>query len=215
MGRNEANTSVSHTNSVQQIIESERATWKAILQMQAADDINPDGVFVDDSRYGSIHPQKRAHSYVLAYHNMMANKTYWIKAGDLWQEEIVLENGDAYRVDVPRDSTIELDGGDLSIHNIPTNEEKLTLETLGHRWAFRYVTVERSETGSYGETLNRAERKRVWLPPKAIYKAFEQLEEVRSQIGIAAEIETPGWRSEEPLSLTEEEWDEHRNVADD
>jgi hypothetical protein len=202
---------IAHTSTVRQIIESQQATWKAILNLQATDDMNPDGVFVESNRFGSLHPQKKAHTYLLGYHNLMANKTYWAKAKDVWQEELKLENGDEYEIEVPENDTLSLNGSDLTLDNVDTDTETITLETLSHNWAFRYVTVERAVSDSFQEEQLQNERKRVWLSPRGIQLAFEQLEEVRSKIGIAAEIETPGWRSDEPLSLTEEEWKEHLN----
>lgn len=203
--------SISHVQTVNQIIEAQQATWKAIMRLRGKDDINPDGVFVDPDAFKRVHPQKKAHAYLLSYHNTLANKTYWVKARDLWQENLTTDDGDEYTVTVPDTDIAEVEG-EITLEKMPTTEEQISLEMLNHRWSMRHITVEQVTRDSYYGAQTERVRKRIWLPPRALNLAFEQLEEVRTKIKLGADVKAPAWRSEEPLSLTPEEWDEHRNV---
>lgn len=209
-GRNE-NHSVSHIRTVQQIIEAVQATWKALMKLRGEDNINPDGVFVNSDKYRRSHPQKKAHALLLGYHNTLANKTYWVKARDLWQENLLEANGDEYTITVPESDTVSVDGN-VEIDKMDTKEEPINLEMLNRRWSMRYIKVEQIQKDSFYGAQTETVQKRLWLPPKALNLAFEQLEEVRTKIKLGADVKAPGWRSEEPLSLTPEEWDEHREV---
>lgn len=203
--------SVSHVKTVQQIMEAQVATWKALMRLRSEDEVNPDGVFVDADAFRRVHPQKKAHAYLLGYHNTLANKTYWVKARDLWQENLTTDTGEEYTITAPDTDSVEIQGK-VKLEKMPTREEPISLEMLNRRWSMRHITVHKVVKDSFAGAQTETMQKRVWLPPRAMNLAFEQLEEVRTKIKLGADVKAPGWRSEEPLSLTPEEWDEHRNV---
>lgn len=194
---------VSHTSAVRAIVESAQQTYQALLKLQALDDINPDGILLQNNQRGSIHPQKAAHAYLLGYHYQLSKNTYTVKAKDYWESPLTLENGTEYQITVPTKDTVTLpkDTEEFSLNDVDTDTETLSLENLSHRWAFRYITIQRNVDNPYdsqGEHTTST-RRRLWLPPRALHLAFEQLEDVRAKINLAAEIETPGWHSEEPI----------------
>lgn len=185
--------SASHTSSVRQIIEAAQNTWQALLQLQASDQVNPDGVFIDGGYRSNLHPQKKAHSHLLGYHQLIANKTYTVRAQDMWEQPVKTEGGHTYRVEVPEHETVYLDNETLELANIETTHERITLETLNHRWGMRYITVNKTVRGSYGSEERDITQRRLWLPPKGLQLAFEQLEDVRASVGLAAELGTPDY----------------------
>lgn len=195
--------SASHTSSVRQIIEAAHNTWQALLQLQASDDVNPDGVFVQTHDYGSIHPQKKAHSHLIGYHQLIANKAYTVRAQNMWEAELKTEAGKIYQIDVPASETVYLDDESLELANVKTVTETLTLEQLNHRWGMRYITVERLSRGSWGDSEKTVEQRRLWLPPKGIELAFEQLEDVRAKIGLSADLGTPDYHEKTVLDPAE------------
>lgn len=201
MSQKDNNESANHAATVRHILESAEQTWQALLQLEAADDINPDGVFIPRQNHGEMHAQKIAHIHVIGYQQRLANKTYTVRASNLWQDPITDERGNPIEVRVPKSETVSIDGsGGLSIDDVgETRVEKVTPETLHHRWSQRFVTVERMETGSWGEQRGGTETQRVWLPPRAISGVFDRLEDVRTKIGFGAEVATPDWRSEQVL----------------
>jgi len=201
--RGSSDGGTAHQQSVHQILEAAQMCWKAVTTLQASDDINPDGIFIEDTRRGEMHPQKKGQAYLLAYHQQMSNKTYWINAQDLWQEPLQDESGEPYTATVPENREIEVTDGALTLDSIETAEEQVTLETLSHRWAMRYVSVERQVSDSWGGDEPVAEQKRVWLPPKAIMYAFEQLEEVRTKIDLGADVQAPPFNAQKVLDPTE------------
>lgn len=194
---------VSHTNAVRSIVEAAQQSYQALLKLQALDDINPDGILVDDDGYGGIHPQKAAHSYLLGYHYQLSKKSYTVNAQDYWQESLAGEDGETYTITVPSETDVSLsaDEGEFSLDAVETTSEELSLENMSHRWAFRYITITREVDSPYDERgwHKETQRRRLWLPPRALHLAFEQLEDVRAKINLAAEIETPGWHSQEPI----------------
>lgn len=192
-----------HNTTVRQVIEAAHTTWQALLQLQAADDINPDGVFVPKTQYGDVHPQKQVHARLLGYHQLIANKTYTIRAQDMWTEQIVDEKGSPYMVEVPADDIVHVDGDEVTLEAIETAEEPLTLETLHYQWGMRYITVEQTQTGSYGRETGETHQRRIWMPPRAMQLAFEQLEDVRAKIGFGADLPKPDWRAEKVLDPQE------------
>lgn len=197
-------SSASHTSTVRQIVEAASNTWQALLHLQASDTVNPDGVFItEDTHHGSVHPQKKAHSHLLGYHSLIANNTYTVRAQDLWQEPLQSETGHPYFVEVPGEDTVTLDSDNLELSKVETDLEKLTLETLSHRWGMRYITVEQVTRGSYGGVERSVEQRRIWLPPKAMELAYEQLEDVRAKIGLGAELGTPDYHETTVLDPTE------------
>ena len=161
--------------------------------MQAADEINPDGVFVRDERHGTTHPQKQAHSHLLGYHQLIANKEYTVRAQDMWQEELKDRAGHTYEVTVPANRVVDLDADTLTLDSIETTTEALSLETLHYRWGLRSIEVRHERRDSWSGAVTNTSRERVWLPPKGIQLAFEQLEDVRAKIGLAAELGTPDY----------------------
>lgn len=199
MARSNEDSAASHSSTVQQIVQSAQRTWQALLQLQAADEINPDGVFVQDER-GSTHPQKQAHSHLLGYHQLIANKEYTVRAQDMWQEELQDRAGHTYEVTVPAKNVVELDADTVTLDAIETTTETLSLETLHYRWGLRSIEVHHERRSSWGDTVTDTSRERVWLPPKGIQLAFEQLEDVRAKIGLAAELGTPDWHGDKVLS---------------
>lgn len=200
---NQTDKGPNHNATVRQVIEAAHNTWQALLQLQAADDINPDGVFVPPRKYGDVHPQKQVHARLLGYHQLIANKTYTIRAQDMWTEQIVDESGHPYMVEVPAEETVHVNGDDLSLTAIDTEVEPLTLETLHYRWGMRYITVQHSRTGSYGRETGEVEQRRIWMPPRAMQLAFEQLEDVRAKIGFGADLPTPDYHEKTVLDPTE------------
>lgn len=200
----ENDASANHSETVRQVLQSAQRTWEACLNLEAADDINPDGVFVPAQDYGDMHPQKAAHTHLLGYHQLIANKAYTVRAQDLWTEEVTDEAGHAIEVAVPATDHIYLDAGEsLAIGNVPTETETITLETLHHKWSQRAVTVESRERGSWGDQLGETTTRRVWLSPRAIVAAFDQLEDVRAKIGFGADLPTPDWRAQKVLDPNE------------
>jgi len=189
-----------HQKSVARILDTAHQAWQALTELQATDHINPEGVFA--SAAGEQNPQKRAHDWVMGYRNLIGNKTYWIQAKDLWQDPITDERGRAYQATVPVEDVIHIDGN-LAIDAVETETEKITLETLHHRWALRDVTVVRQEQSTWGSGETIREQRRVWLPPKAIMLLFDRLEDLRSTIGLGADVEPPGFSAEKVLDPTE------------
>lgn len=202
MSRSNDDKSVSHSSAIRQIVNSAEKTWQALLQLQAADDINPDGVFVDPNPQ-RMHPQKQAHSHLLGYHQLIANKEYTVRAQDMWEQELEDDAGHVYQIEVPKAHTVHIDGDDVTLDDIETREEPLSLETLHWQWGLRYIEVVSELRGSYGDRETTVNRKRIWLPPKGIQLAFEQLEDVRAKIGLGAELGTPDWRAEKVLDPEE------------
>jgi hypothetical protein len=134
---------------------------------------------------------------------LIANKTYTIRAQDMWTEPIENEKGNPYEVTVPDDNTVHVNGDELSLESVETTTERLSLETLHYRWGMRYITVKHTRRGSYGHESGEVDQKRVWLPPRAMQHAFEQLEDVRAKIGFGADLPKPDWRSEKVLDPNE------------
>jgi len=205
MSRETESTAVSHTNAVKDIIEVSRQSAKALLQLQSSENINPDGVFVDQTTRGSNkHPQIVAHSHILAYQYQLAKNTYTAQAADLWENPIATEAGRPYEVTVPATTEITLTDDDddrVDLNTVPTTTEELKLETLSYRWSFRTVNIRYDINTPYRETDDmKTETKRVWLPPRGLQSLFERLEDVRDKLGLAADTEEPTWRSDEPLS---------------
>lgn len=196
-------TAVSHTHAVKAITQAAQNAYESLLQLQSVDDINPDGVFVHDTRGSGLHPQKAAHSYVLGYHYQLAKKSYWIKAKDNWQEDLTGDAGETYEATVPAEDEFTITTEDAStavtLSDVETTAEPLSLESLSHRWSYRHVTINYKQESPYRERTTTTEKRRVWLPPRGMQLAFEQLENVRAKIGLGADIETPGWRSDEPV----------------
>jgi len=201
--RGNSDDGTAHQKSVHQILEAAQATWKAVTKLQAESDINPDGIFIEELRRRQVHPQKQAQAHLLGYHQLIANKTYWINAQDLWQEELANERGEEYTVRVPKDPEITVKGAGIDLENVETQEETLSLEKLSHRWSMRYVTVNKVTSDSWGSDETIVERKRIWLPPKAILYAFEQLEEVRTKIDLGADVQAPPFNAEKVLDPAE------------
>lgn len=194
--------STAHTKSVTAIMKAAQSAWQAVTKLQAEDSVNPDGVFAED-RNGSMHPQKESHARLMGYHNLLANKTYWIGAAELWQEPLKLETGDPYQAVVPASKEVTVGDNELRMQDLETKRETISLETLSHRWAMRYITVNRTKKGSWGSENKTVQQKRVWLPPRAIMLAFDRLEEVRAKINMGADLDTPDWRAEKVLDPTE------------
>lgn len=192
---------VAHNNTVRKILESSHATWKSLLELQATDNMNPDGIFLDPEVHANRHPQKRAHSQLIGYHQLIANKTYTIKADDLWREELQQENGDVYEVEVPENGEVQVDD-EVSLETIETKKEAISLETLHHRWGMRYIDVVQYVESSWGGRQTEHYQRRVWLPPKAIALAFEQLEEVRSKVNLAADVDADDWKGHKVLNAS-------------
>jgi hypothetical protein len=204
MAKNSTSTAVSHTNAVKDIVQAGRNAYEAILKLQSVNDINADGVFVESTRGSEPHPQKAAHAYLLGYHYQLAKKSYWINAKDYWQDPVTDDAGNPYLAVVPDGTDFEITkespDDSITLDDISTKTEKLRLETVGHRWSFRTVTFRYNASSPYRESDEmHAEQKRVWLPPRGLQLLFEQLENVRSKIGLAADVEEPGWRSDEPV----------------
>lgn len=202
MSRSADEKSVSHSSAIRQIVNSAENTWQALLQLQAADDINPDGVFVEPNN-SRVHPQKQAHSHLLGYHQLIANKEYTVRAQDMWEEELKDESGYTYQIKVPEKNRVHIDSDTLTLDDIDTDTEALSLETIHLNWGLRYIEVVSEKSWSYGNRETDVSRKRVWLPPKGIQLAFEQLEDVRAKIGLGAELGTPDWRAEKVLDPME------------
>lgn len=197
---------VSHRSASQAIDEISTYTWQSIVKMQASEHTDPDCIFDPPGI------QRQSHAYLLGYHHRIANKTYTVNAQDYWEPEIKTKNGDTYEIETPEEHTIDLDEHDsLTADTVPTQTEKFSLETLSDRWTMRQLRTVYTQSDSYGTGERVQEMKKLWLPPRAIVLAYEQLEDVRAKIGLAADIETPGWRSDEPLihGKTEYEgWDD-------
>jgi len=204
MSKQSESTAVSHTNAVKDIIEVSRQSSKALLQLQSSENINPNGVFVDQTTRGSnTHPQIVAHSHILAYQYQLAKNTYTAQAADLWQNPIETEAGRPYKIMVPEKTQITLtdDNDRVDLNTIPTTTEELKLETLSYRWSFRTVNIQYNTNTPYRETDDiKTDTKRVWLPPRGLQLLLERLEDVRDKLGLAADIDEPTWRSDEPLT---------------
>lgn len=203
MARDET-ASASHTSTVRQIVEAAEKTWQALLQLQASSKVNPNGVFVEEDSYRqSMHPQKKAHSYLLGYHQLIANKTYTVRAQDLWEEPLKHKTGHVYTAEVPANTVVELDGRELELANIETRSEAISLETLHYHWGMRHISVKRVKGDSWEDEELKMEQERVWLPPKAIELAYERLEDVRAKIDLGAELGKPDWHADKVLDPTD------------
>jgi len=204
MSKQTESTAVSHTNAVKDIIEVSRQSAKALLHLQSSENINPDGVFVEESTRGSNkHPQIVAHARILAYQYQLAKNTYTAQAADLWENPIKTEAGRPYEVSVPEQTQITLtdDNDRVDLNTISTTTEELKLETLSYRWSFRTVNIQYNTNTPYRETDDiKTDTKRVWLPPRGLQLLLERLEDVRDKLGLAADIDEPTWRSDEPLT---------------
>jgi len=194
---------IAHSNTVRQILEAAQNTWRAVSQMESEDQLHPDGVFLDADGYGDKHIQKRAHTHLMSYHKLVASKQYWIHADEKWQAYIKDRHGKELTITVPEKDEIHVDQDGVSIGDIETVEEPVSLELLSDRWSFRYVDVVSELPNSYGTTEEMREKKRVWLPPRAIALLFEQLEAVRAEIQLGADIDAKGWRADKVLDPTD------------
>jgi hypothetical protein len=136
----------------------------------------------------------------------VANKSYWPKEKDLFQENLKLPDGTEYEAQVPEESeySIHTERGDpesvpIQLHDIETDGEKLSLETLNHRWEDRQIVVHVESDSPYHETERVTRTVDLWLPPKAMSLAFKQLDELAGNLNFLAEPkdELPVWGFEE------------------
>jgi len=168
------------------------------MKLSMASGIQWESPFVNGNNTAfNRHPQQDAHAYVLLYAHVVANRSYWVGANDLFTEPITKPGGDTYTATVPAETTIDYhtEHGDpdnvvVTIDDIETTQEELTLEFLNYNWQSRQVTVTIKNESPYHQYTTKTIEKDVRLPPRAATLVFQQLDELAGKLGFLAEAQS-------------------------
>lgn len=195
-----------HQSAVSDILSARRQALRWLMRLQSASGVDWDSPLIGgEQTQFERHPQPMAHAYTLLYARNVANKSYWPKEKDLFIKDLSGPNGDTYHITVPvsAEYTVETTGNPedvpITLDMFETTSETISLETLNYKWESRQVTVEVQSRSFYRppETVERVVD--LWLPPKAISLAFQQLDELAASLEFLADAkdELPTWGFEE------------------
>lgn len=198
-------STTAHSAAIQALTDARQNTRKYVFLMERSDNVSEDAVFVDPNV--SDHPQKLAHSAVLDFQREVSQPEYTLKMDNIWQENLTDDAGNDIEIEVPEDNATvrkSVTDGDSSVlpdrSEIDTRTETVSLESLSHRWSGRSITViVEKDSPYYPSSDPEASELRVWLPPKAIKPAYDQLNSALSKIGLLAQTSAPVEHDPDPV----------------
>lgn len=200
--------SAAHQSAVSDILGARRKAHEWAMKMTMAANLDWNSPIVNDntSQFAQ-HPQRPAHAYTLFYTKHVANSAYWPREKDLFVDDIETPSGDVYEVEVPvvpDDYEMEVRDGDVegvapTLQDLETTTETLSLETLTYKWEDRTIEFKVRSDSVYHQVDEATVSIDLWLPPKAISLALQQLDELAATLGFLADAEDtlPTWGFEE------------------
>lgn len=207
MSSNNRQPNAAHQSAISDILQSRRQALQWLMKLSVAKNIDWESpiIHTNPTQFGQ-HPQRPAHGYTLLYAQNVANKSYWAQEKDLFIGDIKTPKGDTYHATVPVQQdyhieTTEYHTSNLSptLSDLETEEEPVSLETLNYKWQNRQVDVTVHFNSPYSDVKRDTLQIDLWLPPKAISLAFQQLDELAASLDFLAEAkeELPTWGYEE------------------
>lgn len=201
MTRQESNSA--HNRAVQAISDARTHVRKYHFDLERAN-VPDDQIFVRSD--SPNHPQKTAHAALMDYYREINQTEYILMFDDLWKEELEDAAGNELTVQVPKATTVEktVTEGDIDnmipdLDSIETTAEPVSLERLGYKWAGRTITVEATVDSPYRKTDRQVEQIRLWLPPKFIKAAYDQINDCLSKVGLLAKTSAPIEHDPDPI----------------
>lgn len=207
MSQDNAVRNAAHKSAVSDILQARRQALQWLARMNVARGIDWDSPIVrgNQTQYEQ-HPQRPAHGYLLLYAQNVGNKSYWVEEKELFTEPLKTPTGETYTATVPVQQNYEFESNQYgqgsvtpSLSDLETTEEEIRLETLTYKWQNRQVSVTIEHTSPYTQADRTREVIDLWLPPRAISLAFQQLDELAASLNFLADAkdELPTWGFEE------------------
>jgi len=207
MSGSDRHRNAAHQSAITDILQSRRNALQWLMKLSVSQNIDWESPIIhENGTQFTQHPQRPAHGYTLLYAQNVANKSYWAQEKDLFTKPIKTPTGDTYHAEVPVQQeynifTSEYDTNALTptLSDLETEQEPITLETLNYKWQNRQVDVMVHFQSPYSDVEQQSMQIDLWLPPKAISLAFQQLDQLAASLDFLAEAkeELPTWGYEE------------------
>lgn len=182
-----------HSNSVRALAESRRWAKEALTHAEAKGAppfqsiVNPEPPTPTDSSSGQSPPWAGAlrelHTSVIEYWGEL--RSYRSEVPELWREGLIKVG---YPVPGDWERRSRRYKKDYRQRGIGFEEQAVGLANLGW-WRFRQVELLCEYTTTFErQTRTRGRAEKVYLPPAAAQRAFEQMNDVLEELGLAAEV---------------------------
>lgn len=204
MSRQQKDSNSAHHRAVKSLADARQHVRKYRFDLERAN-VPDDQIFVSSTRPN--HPQKNAHAAVLDYWEEVAQPEYTVMMDKLWTETLTDAAGHEIEVTVPKDDLVTktltertgIENMAPELADIDTKQETVALESLGHKWAGRTITVRATIDSPYHEADEKTQQVRLWMPPKLVKAAYSQLNSCLGKIGLLAKTRAPIENDPDPI----------------